>query len=184
MKKKQFGILKTIVIFILIILVFGIFSTFINNKNTFYLSIENKKIYSSENDICFYTNKESIIGVNLPIQNNDYLIKIYPNKSLDNDFEFLLNDVKYNFHNVDNLIDGFEIEKYESGFNIYPKGSLTEILQAVYKTAEVSNCDNFTSKDMFELNVSLLGKNSPVIKLYFTICVGVTGVELGNNLVF
>ena len=82
---------------------------------------------------------------------------------------------------MQDLTDGFEIEKSESSFRVTPKGeNLTGVLQTIYPGLDMAHIEEKAYNDMFALVVSSYNEKSSVT-IYFTLSSKVTGIRLDKE---
>ncbi len=128
------------------------------------LSVETKYLLSSEEG-----------------QAKGYTIKVVPNPINGEDFDFTLNGEVYSFQAEPDLTAGFDIEREETAFVISPKGSVKDVLQAVYPSYEISDCEG-GYMDMYALIISSYDESQSVT-LYFTVPERVLGVTLDKEVI-
>ena len=75
------------------------------------------------------------------------------------------------------LTAGFEIEEHESSFVLKPKGTLNEVMAAVYPNSEIEDLTGKGYENMFLLVVDSYNGESTVT-LAFSIVEGVSGIEI------
>ena len=104
-------------------------------------------------------------------------VKVVPNKLVGKDFDFTLDGEVYSYHGEKDLTEGFEIEYGDTSFTIKPKGTITDILRAVYPGSVVEDCRNFAYDDMFTLIVTSHDGESNV-KVNFTVSEDTEGITI------
>lgn len=171
MNKKSTGmILFTILILMLCIWVFGIFSQFTNgfegNLKAFYLTYKGEKILTENTKRIFKINEANRFDVTYVFDylyedegcDSYYNVSVISNTSEGKAFNFTVNgETKTYEQNVD-LSKAFTLEKHESFFvfTIPENSSLETILQTVYGgNVESPKISDFEDPYLFTLVVSL-----------------------------
>ena len=134
-------------------------SGFTSDFKTFYVTIEGKDVMAEANHYAIGKNETMKVDVKYTFNSsnsevNGYSVKIVPNTREDKNFDFLVDGEVHSFYDIEDLTDGFIIEKSETSFTITPKGELTDILRAVYPEGEVSDCSEHNHYNMFSLVIT------------------------------
>ena len=111
-----------------------------------------------------------------------YSVKVIPNAIEGKDFDFTLDEQVYSYQAETDLTGGFDIEYGETSFTIKPKGSITDILRAVYPNNEIGDCSGKEYADMFTLVVTSYNGESSVL-LHFVAVSTVTFIELDQEVI-
>ena len=190
-KRKSAGWLAYVGIVLVVIIIVGVVARFTNgftdDFKTFYLKVEEKEIMSSSGGYEITRAKPMQVEVKYTFsfatdENKGYNIKIVPNAADKNqDFSFTVSGESKSFQSLQDLTDGFEIEKSESTFKVTPKGeNLTGVLQAIYPGLDTAHIEEKAYNDMFALVVSSYNEKASVT-IYFTLSSKVTGVRLDKE---
>ena len=190
-KRKSAGWLAYVGIVLVVIIIVGVVARFTNgftdDFKTFYLKVEDKEIMSSSGGYEITRAKPMQVEVKYTFsfatdENKGYNVKIVPNTADKNqDFSFTVNGESKSFQSLQDLTDGFEIEKSETSFRVTPKGeNLTGVLQAIYPGLDTAHIEEKAYNDMFALVVSSYNEKASVT-IYFTLSSKVTGVRLDKE---
>ena len=134
-------------------------SGFTSDFKTFYVTIDDKDIMTEANHYAIGKSETMKVDIKYTFNSSNsevsgYSVKIVPNVSEDKNFEFMVDGEVHSFYDIEDLTDGFIIEKSETSFTITPKGELTDILKAVYPKGEVSDCSEYNHYNMFSLVIT------------------------------
>ena len=186
-------VIKVISYVLVIMVIIGIIGVvayftggFTSEFKTFYVTVDGKDIMTDSSGYIIDENQPFTVEVKYTLglagnENSGYTVKVMPNPVEGKDFGFLVDGEEYSFQSLSNLNAGFEIEETKGGFTITPKGSMNDILQAVFPEQEVEDCTGKGYEDMFALVVSSSdGKSS--VTIYFTIFDQTGGVKLDKEL--
>lgn len=190
-KRKSAGWLAYVGIVLVAIIIVGVVARFTNgftdDFKTFYLKVEDQEIMSGSGGYEITRAKPMQAEVKYTFsfatdENKGYNVKIVPNAAdKSRDFSFTVNGESKSFQSLQDLTDGFEIEKSESTFRVTPKGeSLTGVLQAIYPGLDTAPIEEKAYNDMFALVVSSYNEKASVT-IYFTLSSKVTGVRLDKE---
>ena len=190
-KRKSAGWLAYVGIVLVVIIIVGVVARFTNgftdDFKTFYLKVEDKEIMSGSGGYEITRAKPMQVEVKYTFsfatdENKGYNVKIVPNAADKNqDFSFTVSGESKSFQSLQDLTDGFEIEKSESTFRVTPKGeNLTGVLQAIYPGLDTAHIEEKAYNDMFALVVSSYNEKASVT-IYFTLSSKVTGVRLDKE---
>ena len=190
-KRKSGGWLAYVGIVLVVIIIIGVVARFTNgftdDFKTFYIRVDGKEIMSSANGYEITRAKPMQVEVKYTFsfatdENKGYNVKIVPNAADKNqDFSFTVNGESKSFQSMQDLTDGFEIEKSESTFRVTPKGeNLTGLLQAIYPGLNTAHIEEKAYNDMFALVVSSYNEKSSVT-IYFTLSSKVSGIRLDKE---
>ena len=191
LKRKSAGWLAYVGIVLVLIVLVGVAARFTNgftdDFKTFYVKVEDKEIMSGSGGYEITRAKPMQVEVKYTFsfatdENKGYNVKIVPNAADKNqDFSFTVNGESKSFQSLQDLTDGFEIEKSETSFKITPKGeNLTGVLQAIYPGLDTAHIEEKAYNDMFALVVSSYNEKASVT-IYFTLSSKVTGVRLDKE---
>ena len=190
-KRKSAGWLAYVGIVLVVIILIGVVARFTNgftdDFKTFYVKVEEKEIMSGSGGYEITRSKPMQVEVKYTFsfatdENKDYNVKIVPNAAdKSKDFSFTVNGESKSFQSMQDLTDGFEIEKSESSFRVTPKGeNLTGVLQTIYPGLDMAHIEEKAYNDMFALVVSSYNEKSSVT-IYFTLSSKVTGIRLDKE---
>ena len=190
-KRKSAGWLAYVGIVLAAIILVGVVARFTNgftdDFKTFYLKVEDKEIMSSSGGYEITRAKPMQVEVKYTFsfatdENKGYNVKIVPNAAdKSRDFSFTVSGESKLFQSLQDLTDGFEIEKSESSFRVTPKGeNLTGVLQAIYPELDTAHIEEKAYNDMFALVVSSYNEKASVT-IYFTLSSKVTGIRLDKE---
>lgn len=191
LKRKSAGWLAYVGIVLVVIIIVGVVARFTNgftdDFKTFYVKVEEKELMSGSGGYEITRSKPMQVEVKYTFsfatdENKDYNVKIVPNAAdKSKDFSFTVNGEIKSFQSMQDLTDGFEIEKSESSFRVTPKGeNLTGVLQAIYPGLDTAHIEEKAYNDMFALVVSSYNEKSSVT-IYFTLSSKVSGIRLDKE---
>lgn len=134
-------------------------SGFTSDFKTFYVTIDGKDVMTEANHYAIGKSETMKVDIKYTFNSSNsevsgYSVKIVPNVSEDKNFEFMVDGEVHSFYDIEDLTDGFIIEKSETSFTITPKGELRDILRAVYPEGEVSDCSEYNHYNMFSLVIT------------------------------
>lgn len=134
-------------------------SGFTSDFKTFYVTIDDKDIMTEANHYAIGKSGTMKVDVKYTFNSSNsevsgYSVKVVPNVNEDKNFEFMVDGEVHSFYDIEDLTDGFIIEKSENSFTITPKGELTDILRAVYPEGEVADCSEYNHHNMFSLVIT------------------------------
>lgn len=134
-------------------------SGFTSDFKTFYVTIDGKDVMAEANHYAIGKSETMKVDVKYTFNSSNsevsgYSVKIVPNVSEDKNFDFMVDGEVHSFYDIEDLTDGFIIEKSETSFTITPKGGLTDILRAVYPEGEVADCSENNHHNMFSLVIT------------------------------
>ena len=158
---------------------------FTSGFKTFYLSIDGKDVLTSASGYSVDSENPLVVDVKYVFdfvseEKTGYSVKVVPNASAGEDFEFTVDGQKQSFKAQKDLTAGFHIEYGEDSFTLTPIGNLDEIIQAVYPTSEIGGCDIPGYDNMFALIVTSYD-GSASVTVYFCCPDKATGVELDKE---
>lgn len=190
-KRKSAGWLTYVGTLLVLIVLVGVAARFTNgftdDFKTFYVKVEDKEIMSSSGGYAITRAKPMQVEVKYTFsfatdENKGYNVKIVPNAADKiQDFSFTVDGESKSFQSLQDLTDGFEIEKSESSFRVTPKGeNLTGVLQAIYPGLDTAHIEEKAYNDMFALVVSSYNEKASVT-IYFTLSSKVTGIRLDKE---
>ena len=158
---------------------------FTSGFKTFYLSIDGKDVLTIASGYSVDSENPLVVDVKYVFdfvseEKTGYSVKVVPNASAGEDFEFTVDGQKQSFKAQKDLTAGFHIEYGENSFILTPIGNLDEIIQAVYPTSEIGGCDIPGYDNMFALIVTSYD-GSASVTVYFCCPDKATGVELDKE---
>ena len=185
MKQGAFvKILSWVLIVLVLVAAIGAISYFTGGFTgefkTFYLNVDGKDILSTASGYQMDKNEPLTVNVKYTFAGEEvsgYSVRVVPNVISGKDFDFTIDGEPYSFQAERDLTAGFDIEQSDNLFTIKPKGSLGEVMAAVYPENVVGDCTNSGYDNMFLLVVDSYNGESTVT-IAFTIKEGVTGIKL------
>ena len=184
---KQGALTQTIsLILVVLLLIAGIGAIayftggFTGEFKTFYLTVGDRDILTSATGFQVSVDEPLTVNVKYTFAEdgvNGYSVKVVPNALQGKDFDFTIDGIPYSFQAESDLTAGFEIEENESSFTLKPKGTLNEVMAAVYPNSEIEDLTDKGYENMFLLVVESYNGGSTVT-LAFSIPEGVSGIEL------
>ncbi len=152
---------------------------FTSGFKTFYVEVDGKQIMTSANDYKIPAGESMTVDVKYTMSDeaNGYSVKVVPNKLAGKDFDFSLDGEVYSYQAEKDLTAGFEIEYGDTSFTIKPKGTITDILRAVYPGSAIEDCRDFAYDNMFTLIVTSHDGESNV-KVNFTVSEDTEGITI------
>ena len=169
---KQGALTQTIsMILVVLLLIAGIGAIayftggFTGEFKTFYLTVGDRDILTSATG--FQVSVDEPLTVNVKYTFAEDGVNGY----------FTIDGIPYSFQAESDLTAGFEIEENESSFTLKPKGTLNEVMAAVYPNSEIEDLTGKGYENMFLLVVDSYNGASTVT-LAFSIVEGVSGIEI------
>ena len=163
-------------------------SGFTSDFKTFYVTVNGKDVMNSSGGYQVSPSEPLKVDVKYTFgfankENKDFSVKIIPNKTTGEDFDFMVGDETHSFYAEKDLTAGFRIDKTENAFTITPRGgTLTDILKAIYPDKEVGDCENNGYDNMFTVVITSYNGEASV-ELYFVIDGTATGVILDKEVI-
>ena len=193
---KQTGktIVKAIAYILVVLVIAGVIGVivrftggFTSGFKTFYVSVEGKDVLTSAGGFQITRDYPMTVDVKYTFGTaggdvNGYTVKVVPHVVSGKDFDFSLDGQIYSFQAETNLTPGFDIEYGKNSFTLTPKGTVTDVLQAVYPNNEIGGCEGKGYTDMYSLIVTSYNGESSVT-LHFTVIEKVAGVELDREVI-
>ena len=184
---KQGAVIKIVSwVLIALLLIIGIGAIayftggFTSEFKTFYITVDDRDILTSAMDYQLTPGKPMQVDVKYTLSSGDisgYSVKVVPNALPGKDFDFTIDGESYSFQAETDLTAGFDIEYSENSFTIEPKGTLNEVMAAVYPNRELSDFREVGYKNMFLLVVESYNKEATVTLAFF-VPENVTGVTV------
>ena len=184
---KQGAIIKAISwVLIVLVLVAGVGAIayftggFTGEFKTFYISVDGKDILTTGKDYKASISEPLNVNVKYTFAEdgiNGYSVKVVPNALDGKDFEFIVDGEPYSYQAESDLTAGFDIEYHDASFTLKPKGTLNEVMAAVYPNSDIGDLTDMGYDNMFLLVVESYNGGSTVT-LAFSIPEGVSGIEL------
>ena len=184
---KQGALTQTIsLILVVLLLIAGIGAIayftggFTGEFKTFYLNVGDRDILTSATGFQVSIDEPLTVNVKYTFAEdgvNGYSVKVVPNALQGKDFDFTIDGIPYSFQAESDLTAGFEIEENESSFTLKPKGTLNEVMAAVYPNSEIEDLTGKGYENMFLLVVDSYNGASTVT-LAFSVVEGVSGIEI------
>ena len=153
---------------------------FTGEFKTFYITVGDKDILTSASNYQVSISEPLAVNVKYTFAEdgaNGYSVKVVPNALQGKDFDFTIDGEAYSYQAESDLTAGFDIEYKDSSFVLKPKGTLNEVMAAVYPNSEIGDLTGMGYENMFLLVVESYTGDSTVT-LAFSIAEGVPGVEL------
>ena len=151
---------------------------FTGEFKTFYINVDGKDILTSASDYKASISEPLSVNVKYTFAEdgaNGYSVKVVPNTLQGKDFDFTVDGEPYSYQAESDLTVGFDIEYKESSFVLKPKGTLNEVMAAVYPNSKIGDLTGMGYENMFLLVVESYTGDSTVT-LAFSIAEGVSGV--------
>lgn len=187
---KQQGKFGKIIAYVLIVFIligaigFLAYNTdgFTGEVTTFSVECDGRQVMKSASGFTMSKDEPMIVKVKYAFEENNkgYSIKVVPNSLEGKDFDFKVDGQVYSYQAVNDLTSGFVVEYKEDSFSIKTKGSLTDILQAVYSNKQIEDCTMYSYENMFTLIVYSYDEKSSV-RLNFSVPEKVTGIKLDKE---
>ena len=184
---KQGALTQTIsMILVVLLLIAGIGAIayftggFTGEFKTFYLTVGDRDILTSATGFQVSVDEPLTVNVKYTFAEdgvNGYSVKVVPNALQGKDFDFTIDGIPYSFQAESDLTAGFEIEENASSFTLKPKGTLNEVMAAVYPNSQIEDLSGKGYENMFLLVVDSYNGASTVT-LAFSIVEGVSGIEI------
>lgn len=147
---------------------------------SFYLTVNGDKVMTSAKGYEATIANPLQVEVKYSLEDDaagDYTVKIVPNQLSGKDFDFTLDDDVYSFQAEKDLTEGFLIEKNGNSFTVTPKGTVNDVMAAIYPSYTVGDISMNAYDNMFLLVVSTEdGENS--VSVAFSIPEDLAGVIL------
>ena len=153
---------------------------FTGEFKTFYLNVGDRDVLTSASGFQVSVDEPLTVNVKYTFAEdgvNGYSVKVVPNVLQGKDFDFIVDGIPYSFQAETDLTAGFEIEESDSSFTLKPKGTLNEVMAAVYPNSEIEDLTGKGYENMFLLVVESYTGDSTVT-LAFSIAEGVSGVTI------
>ena len=163
-------------------------SGFTSDFKTFYVTVNGKDVMNSSGGYQVSPSEPLKVDVKYTFgfankENKDFSVKIIPNKTTGEDFDFMVGDETHSFYAEKDLTAGFRIDKTENAFTITPRGgTLTDILKAIYPDKEVGDCENNGYDNMFTAVITSYNGEASV-QVHFVIDGTTTGVILDKEVI-
>ena len=184
---KQGALMQTVsMILVVLALIAGIGAIayftggFTGEFKTFYINVGDRDILTSASGFQVSVDEPLTVNVKYTFAEdgvNGYSVKVVPNALTGKDFDFTIDGIPYSYQAESDLTAGFEIEEHESSFILKPKGTLNEVMAAVYPNSEIEDLTGKGYENMFLLVVDSYNGESTVT-LAFSIVEGVSGIEI------
>ena len=159
---------------------------FTGEFKTFYLNVGDRDILTSATGFQVSIDEPLTVNVKYTFAEdgvNGYSVKVVPNALQGKDFDFTIDGIPYSFQAESDLTAGFEIEENASSFTLKPKGTLNEVMAAVYPNSEIEDLTGKGYENMFLLVVDSYNGASTVT-LAFSIVEGVSGIEIAPGQIY
>lgn len=157
---------------------------FTNDFKTFYIERDGTPYLNDTSELLLSPEAENRFDVKytfglLNSEMTGYSLKIVPNISNGNDFDFTVDGEVYSFGAESDLTSGFEITYYEDYFVINGDYTMQSVLERLYPESEVSfNAEDVDmSMDYFLLQIYSYNDEALISIAFHNHC-PVTGVEL------
>ena len=184
---KQGALTQTIsMILVVLLLIAGIGAIayftggFTGEFKTFYLTVGDRDILTSATGFQVSVDEPLTVNVKYTFAEdgvNGYSVKVVPNALQGKDFDFTIDGIPYSFQAESDLTAGFEIEENASSFTLKPKGTLNEVMAAVYPNSQIEDLSGKGYENMFLLVVDSYN-GAFTVTLAFSVVEGVSGIEI------
>lgn len=193
-KQTRSKIAKAIAYILVVLVVAGVIGVivrftggFTSSFKTFYVNVDGKDILTSAGGYVLTPDEPMQVDIKYTFGKaggdvSGYSVKVIPNAIEGKDFDFTLDEQVYSYQAETDLTGGFDIEYGETSFTIKPKGSITDILRAVYPNNEIGDCSGKEYADMLTLVVTSYNGESSVL-LHFVAVSTVTFIELDQEVI-
>ena len=180
-------VITWVVVVLMLITAFGAIAYFAKDNTpdeqeekpgTFYVSIDGENITMSSTGYELAKNKPLTVDIHYPtaeVPANGYSLKVVPNALSGKDFDFTVDGIAYSFQEETDLTAGFDIEYESNLFTITPKGTLNEVMAAVYPNSEVSDISSFGYDNMFMLVIEA-NHSDATISIAFSVVGEISGI--------
>lgn len=140
---------------------------FTSDFKTFYVTVNGKDVLTTSGGYIATKDEPLKIDVKYTFGSaggdvSGYSVKIVPHIVEGKDFDFTLDGQVYSFQAETNLTEGFDIIYEQDSFTVVPKGTVTEILQAIYPNNTIGDCTGKSYMDMYSLIVTSYNGTSSV----------------------
>jgi len=187
-------IVSVVIVLAVLIVAVGAIAFFTNGSTsdfkTFYVESNGKKILTDVENFVLQPDSENRFDIKYTFGkvNKDvggYSVKIVPNVTNDNDFDFAVDGEIYAFGAEPDLTNGFDITYEKDYFLISGNYSIKSVLERIYpeQTVSFNNSDINYEVDNFTLLIYSYNGEA-VIKIGFRNYQAVDGVELQDTLIF
>ena len=152
----------------------------LSGYKSFYLTVNGDKVLTSAKGYEATIANPLQVEVKYSLEDDaagDYTVKIVPNQLAGKDFDFTLDDDVYSFQAEKDLTEGFLIEKNGNSFTVTPKGTVNDVMAAIYPSYTVGDISMNAYDNMFLLVVSTEDGESSV-SVAFSIPEDIAGVIL------
>ena len=159
---------------------------FTGEFKTFYLTVGDRDILTSATGFQVSVDEPLTVNVKYTFAEdgvNGYSVKVVPNALQGKDFDFTIDGIPYSFQAESDLTAGFEIEENASSFTLKPKGTLNEVMAAVYPNSQIEDLSGKGYENMFLLVVDSYNGASTVT-LAFSVVEGVSGIEIAPGQIY
>lgn len=152
---------------------------FTSGFKTFYVEVDGKQILTNASGYSIPVGESMTVDVKYTMSEeaSGYTVKVVPNQLAGKDFDFTLDGEVYSYQAEKDLTAGFDIEYGDTSFTVKPKGTITDILKAVYPGSTVEDCRDFAYDNMFTLVITSYDGESSV-KVNFTVSEDVGGITI------
>ena len=190
---KQGALTQTIsMILVVLLLIAGIGAIayftggFTGEFKTFYLTVGDRDILTSATGFQVSVDEPLTVNVKYTFAEdgvNGYSVKVVPNALQGKAFDFTIDGIPYSFQAESDLTAGFEIEENASSFTLKPKGTLNEVMAAVYPNSQIEDLSGKGYENMFLLVVDSYNGASTVT-LAFSVVESVSGIEIAPGQIY
>lgn len=140
---------------------------FTSDFKTFYVTVEGKDVLTTSGGYIATKDEPLKVDVNYTFGSaggdvSGYSVKIVPHVVEGKDFDFTLDGQVYSYQAETNLTEGFDIIYEQDSFTVIPKGTVTDILQAIYPNNTIGDCTGESYMDMYSLIVTSYNGTSSV----------------------
>lgn len=193
MTKTKIGkIIVYVLLLLAVVAAIGVIAHFTNgftsDFQTFYVTVNGKDVMGSSGGFQVSPSEPLKVDVKYTFgfandEQKGYSVKIVPNTSQGEDFDFTVGDETHKFYSEKDLSAGFTIKRSDDSFTIAPKGgTLTDVLKAVYPDREISDCEQYGYPDMFTAVITSYNGEASV-QVNFVIDGTTTGVILDKEVI-
>lgn len=190
---SAFKILSYIILALVLVFVGGFLFTYTNGFSsdfkTFYVEHNGQKIMTNINNYVVSTNEKTRFNVNYTFgflnksEPKAFNVKVVPNVSNNNDFDFTIDGKTYAYFGETDLTSCFCIEIFDGYFTLQSPKNMQELLQMLYPDKTVVSPKDYLRGDYFTLIISSYDGNS-TLYIGFNFYVGVLGITLDKEVIY
>lgn len=192
--KKSSKVVKSIsfiLVLLAMVIFIGFFATFTNgftsDFKSFYVENDGEQLLNNVDNVAILKDTEMrfdckyTFGFLNKKQPKGYNVKVVPNVSQNNDFDFSVDGQLYAFGAEPDLMCAFDIVFYDNYFTLKLTKTMQEVLQTVHSGKTVVAPNNYLKVDYFTLVISSYdGKSVVNIGMHYFIDIDNIGLDKGG----